>query len=74
MRVSAEASREQRSVTVRSRQRKRKHEPLACLILAAGKGTRMNSVKNKVLHTLLGVPMAAYPVERAREIATFLCQ
>jgi bifunctional UDP-N-acetylglucosamine pyrophosphorylase/glucosamine-1-phosphate N-acetyltransferase len=40
----------------------------ACLILAAGKGTRMNSAKNKVLHTLLGVPMAAYAVERAREL------
>jgi bifunctional UDP-N-acetylglucosamine pyrophosphorylase / glucosamine-1-phosphate N-acetyltransferase len=53
---------------VKSRQRKSKHEPLACLILAAGKGTRMNSVKNKVLHTLLGVPMAAYAVERARDI------
>jgi bifunctional UDP-N-acetylglucosamine pyrophosphorylase/glucosamine-1-phosphate N-acetyltransferase len=36
------------------------------MILAAGKGTRMNSAKNKVLHTLLGVPMVAYAVERAR--------
>jgi bifunctional UDP-N-acetylglucosamine pyrophosphorylase/glucosamine-1-phosphate N-acetyltransferase len=53
---------------VKTRQRKSKHDPLACLILAAGKGTRMNSVRNKVLHTLLGVPMAAYPIERAREI------
>jgi bifunctional UDP-N-acetylglucosamine pyrophosphorylase/glucosamine-1-phosphate N-acetyltransferase len=40
----------------------------ACLILAAGKGTRMNSGKNKVLHTLLGVPMVAYAVERAKDI------
>jgi bifunctional UDP-N-acetylglucosamine pyrophosphorylase/glucosamine-1-phosphate N-acetyltransferase len=53
---------------VKSRQRKSKHEPLACLILAAGKGTRMNSAKNKVLHTLLGVPMAAYAIERARDL------
>ena len=53
---------------MKSRQRKSKHESLACLILAAGKGTRMNSVKNKVLHTLLGVPMAAYAVERARDM------
>jgi bifunctional UDP-N-acetylglucosamine pyrophosphorylase/glucosamine-1-phosphate N-acetyltransferase len=53
---------------VKSRHRKSKQEPLACLILAAGKGTRMNSVKNKVLHTLLGVPMAAYAVERARDL------
>jgi bifunctional UDP-N-acetylglucosamine pyrophosphorylase/glucosamine-1-phosphate N-acetyltransferase len=59
---------EQGASTVKTRHRKSKHEPLACLILAAGKGTRMNSVKNKVLHTLLGVPMAAYPVERARDL------
>jgi bifunctional UDP-N-acetylglucosamine pyrophosphorylase/glucosamine-1-phosphate N-acetyltransferase len=51
---------------VKSRHRKSKPEPLACLILAAGKGTRMNSVRNKVLHPLLGVPMAAYAVECAR--------
>jgi bifunctional UDP-N-acetylglucosamine pyrophosphorylase/glucosamine-1-phosphate N-acetyltransferase len=38
------------------------------MILAAGKGTRMNSAKNKVLHTLLGVPMVAYPVESARRL------
>ena len=48
-----------------SRRRKSK---TACLILAAGKGTRMNSAKNKVLHTLLGQPMVAYAVERAREL------
>jgi bifunctional UDP-N-acetylglucosamine pyrophosphorylase/glucosamine-1-phosphate N-acetyltransferase len=53
---------------LKTRQRKTKHEPLACLILAAGKGTRMNSARNKVLHTLLGVPMAAYAVERARDL------
>lgn len=40
----------------------------ACLILAAGKGTRMNSAQTKVLHTLLGVPMAAYAIERARDL------
>ena len=44
-----------------SRRRKSK---TACLILAAGKGTRMNSAKNKVLHTLLGRPMVAYAVDR----------
>jgi len=38
------------------------------LILAAGKGTRMNSAKNKVLHPLLGVPMVAYAVERGRDL------
>jgi bifunctional UDP-N-acetylglucosamine pyrophosphorylase/glucosamine-1-phosphate N-acetyltransferase len=36
------------------------------MILAAGKGTRMNSDTNKVLHTLLGIPMVAYPVACAR--------
>ena len=48
-----------------SRRRKNK---TACLILAAGKGTRMNSAKNKVLHALLGRPMVAYAVDRAREL------
>ena len=46
----------------------RSSTPIACLILAAGKGTRMRSAKAKVLHTLLGAPMVAYPVERAREL------
>ncbi|PCJ97049.1 MAG: bifunctional N-acetylglucosamine-1-phosphate uridyltransferase/glucosamine-1-phosphate acetyltransferase [Zetaproteobacteria bacterium] len=31
--------------------------PLAVVILAAGKGTRMNSKMPKVMHTLLGLPM-----------------
>ena len=48
-----------------SRRRKNK---TACLILAAGKGTRMNSAKNKVLHTLLGRPMVAYAIDRAKEL------
>jgi bifunctional UDP-N-acetylglucosamine pyrophosphorylase / glucosamine-1-phosphate N-acetyltransferase len=48
-----------------SRRRKNK---ITCLILAAGKGTRMNSAKNKVLHTLLGRPMVAYAVDRAHEL------
>lgn len=52
-----------------SRRRKSKIASLSCLILAAGKGTRMNSAKNKVLHTLLGRPMVAYAVDRAQELA-----
>jgi bifunctional UDP-N-acetylglucosamine pyrophosphorylase/glucosamine-1-phosphate N-acetyltransferase len=38
------------------------------MILAAGKGTRMNSARAKVLHPLLGVPLASYPVLRAQEL------
>ena len=45
---------------------RRQKSTTACMILAAGKGTRMNSAQNKVLHTLLGVPMVAYAVESAR--------
>jgi bifunctional UDP-N-acetylglucosamine pyrophosphorylase/glucosamine-1-phosphate N-acetyltransferase len=41
---------------------------LACLILAAGKGTRMYSGRAKMLHQLLGVPLVSYPVERALEL------
>jgi bifunctional UDP-N-acetylglucosamine pyrophosphorylase/glucosamine-1-phosphate N-acetyltransferase len=47
---------------------RRRKSKTACLILAAGKGTRMNSAHTKVLHTLLGQPMVAYAVERAREL------
>ncbi len=43
-------------------------EPLACIVLAAGKGTRMKSSRAKVLHTLLGAPLCAYPIDRAREL------
>jgi bifunctional UDP-N-acetylglucosamine pyrophosphorylase/glucosamine-1-phosphate N-acetyltransferase len=41
---------------------------LACIVLAAGKGTRMRSARAKVLHTLLGRPLVVYPVELAREV------
>jgi bifunctional UDP-N-acetylglucosamine pyrophosphorylase/glucosamine-1-phosphate N-acetyltransferase len=37
------------------------------VILAAGKGTRMNSSQAKVLHPLLGLPLLSYPVTRALE-------
>jgi bifunctional UDP-N-acetylglucosamine pyrophosphorylase/glucosamine-1-phosphate N-acetyltransferase len=43
-------------------------ERLACIVLAAGKGTRMKSSRAKVLHTILGAPLCAYPIERAREL------
>jgi bifunctional UDP-N-acetylglucosamine pyrophosphorylase/glucosamine-1-phosphate N-acetyltransferase len=42
-------------------------DKLACIVLAAGKGTRMRSGKAKVLHTILGSPLCAYPIDRARE-------
>ena len=41
---------------------------LACIVLAAGKGTRMRSSRAKVLHPLLGRPLVAYPVELARAL------
>jgi bifunctional UDP-N-acetylglucosamine pyrophosphorylase/glucosamine-1-phosphate N-acetyltransferase len=54
-------------ILVSSSQPKAKNN-LACLILAAGKGTRMYSKRAKMLHPLLGVPLASYPVERALEL------
>ncbi|HVR63155.1 MAG TPA: bifunctional UDP-N-acetylglucosamine diphosphorylase/glucosamine-1-phosphate N-acetyltransferase GlmU [Polyangia bacterium] len=41
---------------------------LAVIVLAAGKGTRMKSRRAKVLHPLLGRPLAAYPIALAREM------
>lgn len=41
---------------------------LAAIILAAGKGTRMNSDMAKVLHSLCGKPMVMYPIRVAREL------
>ena len=38
---------------------------LAAVLLSAGKGTRMKSERAKVLHPLLGMPLAAYPLRRA---------
>jgi bifunctional UDP-N-acetylglucosamine pyrophosphorylase / glucosamine-1-phosphate N-acetyltransferase len=40
----------------------------ACLILAAGLGTRMKSDRAKVLHLVGGVPMICHPVALAREL------
>ncbi len=39
-----------------------------CVILAAGKGTRMVSKIPKILHPIMGKPMVHYVVETAREV------
>ncbi|HZZ85240.1 MAG TPA: bifunctional UDP-N-acetylglucosamine diphosphorylase/glucosamine-1-phosphate N-acetyltransferase GlmU [Anaeromyxobacteraceae bacterium] len=39
--------------------------PLAAIVLAAGKGTRMKSARAKVLHQVCGRPLAYFPVKRA---------
>jgi len=45
-----------------------KPTPLAAVVLAAGKGTRMKSPKAKVLHEACGRPLAWFPVQRALEL------
>jgi len=46
----------------------RRREPLAAIVLAAGKGTRMRSRRPKVLHEVCGRPLAYYPVKRALDL------
>lgn len=41
---------------------------LAAVVLCAGKGTRMRSDRAKVLHPILGRPLAWYPISTAYEI------
>ncbi|HET9596973.1 MAG TPA: bifunctional UDP-N-acetylglucosamine diphosphorylase/glucosamine-1-phosphate N-acetyltransferase GlmU [Anaeromyxobacteraceae bacterium] len=43
----------------------RRKTPLAAIVLAAGKGTRMKTRRAKVLHEVCGRPLAYYPVRRA---------
>lgn len=40
-------------------------DPIACVVLAAGAGTRMNSSVPKVLHSIYGRPMLHYPLQAA---------
>ena len=42
--------------------------PLAALLLAAGKGTRMKSRLAKVLHPLLGRPLLHFPLAAAESL------
>jgi bifunctional UDP-N-acetylglucosamine pyrophosphorylase/glucosamine-1-phosphate N-acetyltransferase len=42
-------------------------QKLAAVILAAGKGTRMNSACPKVLHPIAGQPLVAYPLALAQQ-------
>jgi bifunctional UDP-N-acetylglucosamine pyrophosphorylase/glucosamine-1-phosphate N-acetyltransferase len=47
--------------------RKGRTSPLAAIVLAAGKGTRMKTQRAKVLHPVCGRPMVYFPVKRALE-------
>lgn len=40
------------------------------IILAAGKGTRLKSVKPKVMHEILGMPLVYYSIRLAQEISS----
>ncbi|MFC3101797.1 bifunctional UDP-N-acetylglucosamine diphosphorylase/glucosamine-1-phosphate N-acetyltransferase GlmU [Altererythrobacter lauratis] len=42
--------------------------PVAAVVLAAGKGTRMNSAKHKVLHEIGGKPMIAHLLDEVARI------
>lgn len=42
--------------------------PLAALVLAAGKGTRLKSSRPKVLHEVCGRPLLGYPVAAAESL------
>jgi len=43
--------------------------PFAAVILAAGSGTRMKSAIPKVMHSIAGRPMIAYPLEALRPLS-----
>ena len=50
-------------------ERKEQKMSLGIVILAAGKGTRMNSKKQKILHAVGGKPMVAHVMESAEALA-----
>jgi len=53
-------------LTARKR-RNARGAPMAAIVLAAGKGTRMKTRRAKVLHQVCGRPIVYYPVKRALE-------
>lgn len=50
-----------------AKKKRKGNSPLAAIVLAAGKGTRMRTRRAKVLHQVCGQPMVYYPVKRALE-------
>jgi bifunctional UDP-N-acetylglucosamine pyrophosphorylase/glucosamine-1-phosphate N-acetyltransferase len=54
-------------VMPRPSKKRKASAPLAAIVLAAGKGTRMKSLRAKVLHEVCGKPMVYFPVKRALE-------
>jgi bifunctional UDP-N-acetylglucosamine pyrophosphorylase/glucosamine-1-phosphate N-acetyltransferase len=44
------------------------HHPLTAIVLAAGKGTRMNSQKPKVLHEIVGMPLIFHVTEAIKPL------
>lgn len=44
------------------------HNPLTCIILAAGKGSRMMSDKPKVMHEIAGRPMISWLLETVEQL------
>ena len=44
---------------------------LKAIILAAGKGTRMNSMLPKVLHNICGAPLIHYAVQAVEELEQY---
>src|SRR5437763_2135410 len=43
--------------------------PLACVILAAGRGTRMKSARSKMVHEACGRPVLSWVVDAVAELA-----
>ena len=44
-------------------------EPIAAIVLAAGKGTRMKSALPKVLHRIAGHPMVCHVIDATKPLA-----